>query len=385
MRIVLTNLILLACIGGLQAQETILRPRIVTITKLRNMSLRLEGHGLVTGLNGTGSTGRLNRRELVNLVRRHGINATISDFSNGGVAVVRVRATLRPFAKRGQFVDVYVSNIGDSTSLKGGDLVLTDLREVTANGLGKAWVGAQGGITISGDSAIGGSGSLTINHPTAGIISGGGQVLHDLESSFFSENGDLELQLLAPSVMTAASIAAGMRRALGDTGLQVVVVDPAMVRIIIPEEQRTNSNAIDILMLVRDVRVQVENPSTVIVDETTGMIIAGGGVMISPCVVALSDLTISVISEEQVVQPFPGINQGTTEKVNRTHIELLTQNTDPEALTITSPTLTTPIDGATVGDLLSNLQALKLTPRQMITVFQALREYGYLHAELKTR
>jgi len=372
--------------ASVQAQETILKPMIRSITKLRNMTLRLEGHGLVTGLNGTGSTGRLNRLALANLVRRHGINANISDFSNGGVAVVRVRATLQPFTKQGHFVDVYVSNIGDSTSLKGGDLTLTDLREVTGGGrLGQAWVEAQGSITISGESASGRTGSITINHPTAGIISAGGQVLQDMESSFYSENGDLELQLLAPSVITAMSIASGIRWELGDTGLRVMAVDPAMVRIVFPEEQRTSENALRILKLIGNVRVQVENPTTVIVDETTGMVIAGAGVMISPCVVALSDLTISVNSEEYVVQPLPGINQGTTERVDRTHIELLTQNTDPEALTITSPTLTTPIDGATVADLLANLQALKLTPRQMITVFQALREYGYLHAELKTR
>ena len=382
-RVTYTILTLLASMAALQAQQTILRPSIRTITRLKNMSLPLEGTGLVTGLNGTGSTGRLNRQELMNLVRRYGINATIADFSNGGVAVVRVRAKLRPFAKRAQLVDVYVSNIGDATSLRGGDLVLTDLREVTENGLDRAWVEAQGQVTVSGESATGRTARITVNHPTTGIISGGGQVLADLDSSFFSENGELELQLLAPSIMTAASIASGIRSVIDGTGLEVAAVDPTMVRISFPEEQQVDANAIRVLNLIGDVRVRVENPTTVIVDETTGMVIAGGGVMISPCVVALSDLTISVISEEQVVQPYPGINtQGTTEKVDRTHIEFLTQNTDPQAIGDFSMT---PIGGATVGDLLSNLQALRLTPRQLITVFEALRNHGYLHASLETR
>ena len=378
-----TILTLLASTAALQAQETILRPTIRSITELKNMYLPLEGTGLVTGLNGTGSTGRLNRQELMNLVRRYGINATIADFSNGGVAVVRVRATLRPFAKRSHRVDVYVSNMGDSTSLRGGDLVLTDLREVTENGLGRAWVEAQGQVTVSAESATGRTARISVNHPTTGIISAGGQVLADLDSSFFSENGDIELQLLAPSIMTASSIASGIRSVLDGTGLEVAAVDPTLVRISLSEEQQTDANAMRVLELIGDVRVRVENPTSVIVDETTGMIIAGGGVMISPCVVALSDLTISVISEEEVVQPYPGFNnQGTTEKVDRTHIEFLTQNTDPQAIGDFSMT---PIDGATVADLLSNLQALKLTPRQLITVFEALRSHGYLHAKLETR
>ncbi|MDX1450721.1 MAG: flagellar basal body P-ring protein FlgI, partial [Acidimicrobiia bacterium] len=236
-------------------------------------------------------------------------------------------------------------------------------------------------ITVSGDSATGRAARVTVNHPTTGIISGGGQVLRDLDSTYFSENGDLELQLLAPSAMTAASIASGIRRVLEGTGLEAMPVDPTMVRITFPEEQRTDQNAIRILNLIGDVRVAVENPTTVVIDETTGMIIAGGGVMISPCVVAMSDLTISVVSEEQVVQPFPGFNQGTTERVDRTRIELLTQDTTPEALTTT----TTPINGATVSDLLANLQALKLTPRQLITVFEALRDNGFLHGNLEKR
>jgi flagellar P-ring protein precursor FlgI len=211
------------------------------------------------------------------------------------------------------------------------------------------------------------------------VISRGGQVLYNRDSSFFSENGDLELLLLNPSVGTATSIASGIRRVLDGTGFQVKAVDESMVRIMFPEEQQTDDNAMRIIDLIANVRVAVENPSKVIVDETTGMVIAGGGVMISPCVVALSDLTISVISEEEVVQPFPGFNRGTTEIVDRTHIELQTQNTNPVAVDLT------PIDGATVTDLLANLQALKLTPQQLITVFQALSKGGFLHAELETR
>ena len=366
--------------SGLHAQDTVLRPTIRSITRLQNLDIPLEGHGLVTGLNATGSSGRINRVGIANFLRRWDLDAVPADLSNGAVAVVRVHATLRPFAKMGQRIDIYVSNIGDSTSLRGGDLILTDLTEVGENSRpGQVWVAAVGPITVSGISAGGRTARVTVNHPTTGVISRGGQVLYNRDSSFFSENGDLELLLLNPSVGTATSIASGIRRVLDGTGFQVKAVDESMVRIMFPEEQQTDETAMRIIDLIANVRVAVENPSKVIADETTGMVIAGGGVMISPCVVALSDLTISVISEEEVVQPFPGFNRGTTEIVDRTHIELQTQNTNPVAVDLT------PLDGATVTDLLANLQALKLTPQQLITVFQALSNGGFLHAELETR
>jgi flagellar basal body P-ring protein FlgI len=97
--------------------------------------------------------------------------------------------------------------------------------------------------------------------------------------------------------------------------------------------------------------------------------------MISPCVVAVSDLTISVVNEQEVSQPLPGWNRGTTEKVGRTHIEVTTNNTEPKPLA----------GGATISDLLQNLRTLGLTPPQLVAVFQSLDMGGYLHAQLEIR
>jgi flagellar P-ring protein precursor FlgI len=103
-------------------------------------------------------------------------------------------------------------------------------------------------------------------------------------------------------------------------------------------------------------------------------VLAGEGVLISPCVVGLTDLTISIVDEEEVSQPAP-LSNGTSERVARTQIKVDTQSTDLKPVA----------GGATVAELLQNLRALGLTPQQLVSVFQALDDGGYLHAQLEVR
>src|SRR5690606_33887857 len=129
----------------------------------------------------------------------------------------------------------------------------------------------------------------------------------------------------------------------------VTAVDPSLVRIELPESERTNENALRILNLVGNVRVAIENPARVVIDQTSGTVLAGEGVLISPCVVGLSNLTIAVVDEEDVVQPNP-FGDGTTERIGRTRVEIAT---DSSALRRLS-------GGATVAELLQNLKLLEL-------------------------
>ena len=147
------------------------------------------------------------------------------------------------------------------------------------------------------------------------------------------------------------------------------------LRIELPAKDRTNTNAIRILNLIGDVRVTVENPAKVLIDQVSGTVLAGEGVLISPCVVGISDLTIAIVEEDFISQPNP-LSDGTTERIGRTTIETQENSTDLQQVGG---------GGATVSDLLQNLKTLGMTPAQLVSVFQALDQGGFLHATLEVR
>lgn len=351
--------------------ETVLSPRIRNITRLHNsMPHQLIGIGIVTGLAKTGSSDRGTRQAILNVVRQLGLNLTLPDVVGGTTALVSLTCTLPPFAKQGQALDVKVEVLSDASSLRGGELLRAELRGVD----GQTYVVAQGALIVSGFRAEGQNASVEKNTNTTAWVPNGGTVMREEATSFFSESGALELQVLNPSPFNAASIAAGVATALDGSAAKVSAVDPSLVRIDLPDEERTNENALRILNLVGNVRVQVENPAKVMIDQASGTVLAGEGVLISPCVVGLSDLTISIVEEDEVSQPNP-FAPGTTERVGRTRVDVATQSTELKKVG----------GGATVSDLLQNLKTLGMTPSQLVMVFQALDQGGFLHATLEVR
>lgn len=363
--------VLVLLVSAAAAQSTVKVP-ISQITRLQGaMSNALTGVGLVTGLNGTGAGDKLSRQAAQNMVRDLGLNVGDGDLTSGSFAFVAVNATLPPFAKEGQSLDVTVSTLSDATSLFGGYLQSAPLRGPDK----KVYATATGRLTVSGFSAESAGTSVVRNHVTAANVPGGATIVDAPRSYFLSEQGNVELQLINPSLLTANNIATGINAILADSGCSAEVLDRTLVRIFLPPGLQTESDAIRVLNLVRPVSVLVDNPSVVVVDAAAGVILAGAGVMISPCVIALSDLTISVVSQDEVSQPLPGPNLGTTERVNRTRIDVNTSNSELASVS----------GGATVDELLGNLKALELSPRQLIQVFEHLKRGGYLQAELIVR
>jgi flagellar P-ring protein precursor FlgI len=357
----------------LPAAPTIIEVPIRQITRLHGtMANTLNGVGLVVGLNGTGSSDKASRQLLANYIKRiDNVNIDDSDLTPGSWALVTVTAELPPFSKQGMQLPLAVSAISDASSLFGGRLLYTTLRAVD----GKVYATAAGPVSISGVGVQQNGTKVSRNNPVAGRIADGAMVVEDLESFFLSEQGHLELGLINPSLGTAQAIAAAVTKELAAEQARGGVVDETLVRVELPRELRTEEHAIRLLGRIRDLKVRVENPATVVVDEAAGIVIAGEGVMISPCVVALADLTITVVSEDEVVQPLPGWNQGETAIVNRTRIDVTTQGTDFKPVA----------GGATVGELLGNLRALQLTPRQVMEVFEYLSAGGYLQARLQKK
>jgi flagellar P-ring protein precursor FlgI len=167
----------------------------------------------------------------------------------------------------------------------------------------------------------------------------------------------------------------GINEIVAAEGFKAEIVDQYMLRVRFPEKLQTESDAVKLLLRIRAVAVATSQRAQVIIDEATGMILAGEGVQISPCAFAVGDIHITVVSEDVVSQPEPGFGRGETAVVNRTRVEVTTQNTPPQALR----------GGATVEELVKNLTALNLTPPQLIAVFTKLKSGGFLHAELDYR
>ena len=351
--------------------ETVLSPRIRSITRLHNsMPHQLIGIGLVTGLAGTGSSDRGTRQAILNLVRQLGINLNIADVVGGSTALVSLTCTLPPFAKQGQQLDVKVEVLSDTVSLRGGELLRAELKGVD----GLTYVVAQGPLLVSGVTAGGQNASVQKNPSATAWLHNNGLVVREEATSFFSESGSLELNLLNPSPFNAASVAAGIATALAGTSAVVKAVDPSLVRIDLPDRERTDENALQILNLVGNVRVPVENPAKITIDQVSGTVLAGEGVLISPCVVGMTELTIAITEQDFVSQP-NALGQGSTERVGRTRVEVQNDSTELKKVG----------GGATVAELLDNLKTLGLTPAQLVSVFQALDQGGFLHATLEVR
>jgi flagellar P-ring protein precursor FlgI len=353
--------------------QTVLSPRISSVTKVANMMPHmLTGVGLVSGLvPGQGASDRGTRQAILNFIKQHDLNLTIGDVTGGTTALVSLTCELPPFAKEGTRLDVKCQVLSDAQSLRGGQLLRAVLRGVD----GQDYVVAMGPLTVAGFTAKGQNASVQKNPNATAHLLNGGLVVRPMESSFFSESGALELRLLNPSPFNSSSVASGVTTALAGMGMKISAVDPSLVRIEMPFEQRTSENAMQVLGLIGNVRVAVENPTKVTIDQTSGTVLAGEGVLISPCVVGLSELTIAIVEEDFVSQP-NALAQGTTERVGRSRVEAQTNSTELQ-----------PIGGggATVADLLQNLKALGLTPAQLVQVFVALDQGGFLHADLEVQ
>jgi flagellar P-ring protein FlgI len=323
----------------------------------------LWAYGLVIGLNGTGDDSPLSRRALTNVLRRTGLVLDPADLSSKNIASVIVTAELPPFGRAGTTIDVTVSAIGNTTSLQGGTLLTTPL--VAADG--QVYAVAQGSVSIGGFSATGESASVVKNHPTAGRLPNGATIEKE-ELATFLENGALSLQLRNPDFTTARNMALAVN---GLHASSSSAVDAATVRVLVPPKLgRQELTAFIDGICALDVKV--DQPAVVVINERTGTIIVGEKVTISS--VAISHGNLSIVTEEKdyVSQPLPFSETGKTEKVHRTDIKA----TEDKSKMVVVPRVS-------VSELAKALNAMGMTPRDLIAIFEALRQAGALQAQLK--
>ncbi len=351
--------------------------RIKDITDLEGQrSNQLIGVGLVVGLDGTGSKSPFTQQTAVDMLSRFNINAKISadtkgdaPFKSGNIAVVMVTAELGPFARCGSRIDVTVAVLDDSTSLQGGQLLITPLA-----GADKCvYAVAQGALHVGGFSfgAPGNGGAATAgaqkNHPTAGRIAGGAIVEREVRGEVLC-NGQIRLLLRQPDYTTSRAIAKAINDRYPNSA---VTLDAGTVQVFVPKGMCPNvvTFVSDIFML----EVVPDIPARVVINERTGTIVAGHQVKIAAVAVAHGNLAIVTNNEPVASQPLP-FARGKTVVLPRSTVGVTEQG---GAVQVLPPTVT-------VADLARALNALWATPRDLITIFHALKEAGALHAELVT-
>jgi flagellar P-ring protein precursor FlgI len=324
----------------------------------------LQGYGLVVGLAGTGDTSNLTPRALANVLRRQGLSVDPADLQGENVASVIVRAELPPFAREGQRIDVEVSAIGDADSLQGGTLLMTPLRGAD----GQVYAVAHGPIIIGGFAAAGQAGSVSKNHTTVGRIPGGANV-ERAEPATFVQAGVVTLNLKNPDFSTAEDIRAAIDAifpAAADA------VDAGTVRVRVPQGV-TQSRVAAFLDRVGLLEVAVDAPAVVVINERTGTIIVGENVGISTVAISHGNLSIVTQEKDYISQPLPFARAGTTARTHRTEITAIEEQ---GPLSVVDRKVS-------VQDLARALNAMGLTPRDLISIFQALKQAGALQAELK--
>lgn len=328
---------------------------------------QLVGYGLVVGLAGDGD-GKVNFtvQSVANALKRFGIDVPAGDIKSGNVAAVMVTADMGPFRRAGSRLDVTVSSIGDAKSLQGGILLQTPLLGADE----KVYAVAQGPLAVGGFlGGSGGAGGATVqkNHPTVGTISGGGIVEREIPTQL-APNGNVNLLLRSPDFTTAARMAEVINAKYPGSAL---AKDAAKVSVYVPIQFLSEFKEVDFLAAIGALDVVPDGAARVVINERTGTIIATADVRISRVAISHGSLTITVSSNTGASQP-PAFTNGTTTPLTSTQTNV-TEGKGAFAVIDESPT---------IEQVAAALNALGVTTRDMMAIFQALKQAGALQADL---
>lgn len=331
---------------------------------------QLVGYGLVVGLDGTGDgTGAtFTPQSVASMLQRFGVTVPPGTLKVKNVAAVMVTANLAAFVHNGANIDVTVSSLGDAKSLQGGTLLQTPLQ--AANG--QVYAVAQGSISVGGFLAGGGGGgSVSKNHVTAGRIPGGALVEQDVPTTLAgSASNSLLVSLNAPDFTTAAHVAQAVRQQLPQGATGARALDAATVKI----DFTPGTDAVSLIAALEDTPVQTDETARVVINERTGTVVMGSNVIVSACAVAHGSLTVQIANAPVISQPAP-LSNGQTVVALRKNIKV--QEGAQRLIPIPAST--------TLDKVVSSLNALGVTPRDLIAILQAMKEAGALHAEIEVQ
>lgn len=324
---------------------------------------QIIGYSLVVGLDGTGDSRRsvMTMQAVRNMLMKFGMNVPESNFSMRNAASVIVTADVSPYARVGSRIDVTVSSLGDASSLEGGTLMMTPLlgrdKQVYAFAQGPVSVGGFNIETVSGE-------RYRKNFTLVGRVPGGGIVQKEMDGAL-PTGGDIELLLREPDFTSAVRIADAINGQIG--GNVASPVDPGRV-VLTPG---AGQEVVPLIAQIEAIEVEADQEARVVINERTGTLVVGQHVKLSPAAVAHGNLTIRIQSNPIVSQPGP-FSQGQTVVVPNTSTTVYEGGESVAVLN----------ENASVEDLASMLNNLNVAPRDIIAIFQALKNAGALQAKL---
>ncbi len=340
---------------------------VATIEGIRDN--QLVGYGLVVGLRGTGDSSQtvFPAQTLISTLERMGITVpqtganSASNMQVKNMAAVFVVATLPPFSTPGYKVDITVSSAGDARSLEGGILLMTPLYGPD----GQIYAQAQGALVLGGYMASAGGNTKLSNHPTTGRIPGGALVERPVPFDL-KQMHVVGVVLNDADFHTAERMAAAINESLG--ARRAHAVDSRRVEIACAPGEDVAA----LLDKVEGVEVDVYPRARVVVNERTGTVVIGGTVRLQPVSILHGGLSVNILSQTEVSQPGP-LSSGTTQVVQQTTV----QATDKPVNRIELK------EGATVEDLVEELQRTGAGARDVISILQAMKAAGALEADLE--
>lgn len=329
--------------------------------------VQLVGFGLVTGLAGDGDKNpTYTVQAFANMLQKFGMALPATAIQSKNVAAVMVTAEVQSFAKTGSRLDVHVSSMGDAKSLNGGILLQTPLLA----GNGKMFAVAQGPLVVGGfsiGSAGGGGASVQKNHPTVAMIPDGAKMITEVGNTVVVED-TLELILKEPDFTSIARLTESINKAFTNA---CESLDSTSVRIKIPDAYK--ARPIEFIAHLEALEVKPDTTARIVVNERTGTIVANSLIRIGPCAISHGNLTISIASSLDVSQPNALSQTGTTVVTPKTELKA----TESKGALINLP------DMPTVEKVASSLNALGVTPRDMISIFMSMKRAGALQADLR--
>jgi flagellar P-ring protein precursor FlgI len=355
---------LLAAALALSAPVPLEAARVKDLAKVEGVrDNQLLGYGVVVGLNGTGDSTKSDYTitSIVNMMRNFGITVNVNDIKPKNVAAVIVTAKLPAFAKPGDNIDINVASVGDAKSIQGGVLLQSPLQ--AANG--DVYAVAQGPVSIGGYSASGGGGGQQKNHPTVGVIPNGAIVERGTNTAL-SEGGVLRLSLNKPDFTTADRIANRINYVWGGIAM---ADDAGTVSVNIPGG---GHDIVAFIASLEEISVDPDQAAKVVLNERTGTVVMGGNVGISEVAVSQGGLTVTIAKSTEVSQPAP-FTPGRTVVTGNTET---TVDEEKVNLIVLPPS-------TKVSDVVTALNAAGATPRDVMTILQAMQAAGALHASIE--
>ena len=327
----------------------------------------LFGYGLVVGLQGTGdkTTFKFTRQLAKNVFEKLGVLTDTAAFDSDNIAAVLITAKIHSFAKSGDRMDILVSSVGDARSLEGGVLMHTTLQGID----NEVYAVAQGPLSIGGYNVSGAAEQTRKNIATTAHIPRGALIEKEIPVHVFFENA-IRMSLFDSDFTTARRLM-GVVNAMYPGSAQAI--SAGEVEIVPPPEFRTLDKITQFISRIEELPVSPDAVARVVINERTGTIVAGENVRISTVAVAHGNLTITISERQEVSQPGSfAPASATTQVLDRTNIDV----EENEAKLHVIP------DGVNISEIARALNVLGVTPRDLISIFQAIKHAGALHAEL---